>query len=268
MKKTIGFIGCGNMGGAIAKAVFKSSDFNIILSDHSREKAEGLAKEINAIVTDNSEATKSSDYIFLGVKPQALKEVISTIKNDLKPRENVAIISMAAGVCINTIEEYFGYHIPIIRIMPNIPVSVGEGMILYCYNDKVTQDNLKDFSDAMSHAGTLDSIPEGLIDAGSAVSGCGPAFASMFIQALADGGVAVGLPRDKALLYAIKTLKGSATLINDAKIHPEQLKDAVCSPSGSTIEGVKALENGALRATIMNAISSSYKRTVELGKKS
>ena len=129
-----------------------------------------------------------------------------------------------------------------------------------------TPEAINGFYDAMQNAGLVDQIPEKLIDAGSAVSGCGPAFVSMFIEAMADGGVSCGLPRDKALWYAAFTLIGTAQLLLDSGKHPAQLKDEVCSPGGSTIQGVKALEDGALRATVMSAIQAAHHRTQELGK--
>ena len=147
--------------------------------------------------------------------------------------------------------------------MPNMPASVGEGMILYDVNDLVTDQMIVEFLEIMAKAGKLDNLPEYLIDAGSAVSGCGPAFAFMFAEALADAGVECGLPRDKAILYAAQMLKGSAELLlHESK--PGELKDRVCSPGGTTIAGVHALENGAFRAAAMNAVTSAYKRTLEL----
>ena len=150
--------------------------------------------------------------------------------------------------------------------MPNMPVAVGEGMILYTVNDFVSKEELDGFLASMQYAGMLDKIDEDKIDAASCVSGCGPAFVFMFCEALADGAVECGLPRDKALLYAAQTLIGSATMLIETGEHPGKLKDAVCSPAGSTIEGVKALEEGAFRADVMNAVKSAYKRTLELGK--
>jgi len=144
-----------------------------------------------------------------------------------------------------------------------MPASVGEGMILYDVNDLVTNQMTTEFLEIMSNAGKLDNLPEHLIDAGSAVSGCGPAFAFMFAEALADAGVECGLPRDKAILYAAQMLKGSAELLL-RECNPGALKDKVCSPGGTTIAGVHALENAAFRAAAMNAVTSAYKRTLEL----
>lgn len=266
MNKIFGFIGCGNMGGAIAEAVSKTDAYSkILLSDSFVEKAEELSKKTNGTISDNNEISNLADVIFLGVKPQMLEDVIDTIKDNVSKRD-VLIVSMAAGVEIKKIEKYFSSPVSIIRIMPNTPVSVGEGMVLYCHNEKTTPDQIELFTNAMSFSGKLDTIPEKMIDAASALSGCGPAFVYMFIEALADGGVACGLPRDKALAYATQTLLGSSKLLSISGKHPGELKDAVCSPGGSTIMGVKALENGGMRGTVINAVTDAFTRTKELGK--
>lgn len=266
MKKIIGFIGCGNMGGAIAEAVSKTDVYSkILLSDAFADKAKQLAEKIGGTVSDNSEIAETADIIFLGVKPQMLADAISEIKEKVTAREAV-IVSMAAGVEIGRLEALFSSPVAIIRIMPNTPVAVGEGMVLYCNNDKVTAASLDEFRAAMEFSGKLDAIPEKMIDAASALSGCGPAFVYMFIEALADGGVACGLPRDKALTYATQTLLGSSKLLSTSGKHPGELKDAVCSPGGSTIMGVKALESGSMRGTVINAVTDAFIKTKELGK--
>ena len=153
----------------------------------------------------------------------------------------------------------------ILRIMPNTPCAVGSGMIQFCRGSLATERDAEEFRILMARAGRLDEIPEGLIDAASAVAGCGPAFAYMFVQALADGGVACGLPRAKATEYAAQMLLGSAQMVLSGVSHPEKLKDEVCSPGGSTIAGVQALENGAFRAACMNAVIAAFEKTKQLG---
>ena len=170
------------------------------------------------------------------------------------------------GIKIEKFNLMLDAKMPIIRIMPNTPVSLGHGMTLFCKNDKVSDELSEGFEGIMSKSGRLDAIAEKLIDAASAVSGCGPAFVYMFIEALADGGVACGLPREKALLYACETLVGAAEMVKTGEKHPEELKDAVCSPGGSTIAGVHALEEGAFRACAANAVIEAYKKTLTLGK--
>ena len=160
--------------------------------------------------------------------------------------------------------EMAGSAYPIIRIMPNTPVAVGAGMVLCSAANGVTDAETAQFEAVMSCAGGLDWIPENLIDAGSAVSGCGPAFAYLFIEALADGAVACGLPRAKALEYAARTVQGAAKMVLETGKHPGELKDAVCSPGGTTIAGVHALEAGAFRASAMEAVLAAYERNEEL----
>ena len=150
--------------------------------------------------------------------------------------------------------------------MPNTAVEVGEGMILYTVNSLVDPSSEKDFLGFMSAAGELDKLPENLIDAGCAVSGCGPAFVYMFIEAMADGGVKCGLSRAAAVKYAEQTLVGAAKLGKVSGRHPEELKDAVCSPAGSTIAGTFALEKGGFRASVIDAVNAAFERTKELGK--
>lgn len=267
--KKIGFLGCGNMGGALAKAAIKSVGAeNVYVYDVDFLKADAFAKETDVNVEDTEYIVLNCDYIFLGVKPQMLKSLFETVAPIIEDRTtDFTLVSMAAGVSLHSIEAMAQVDCPVIRIMPNMPVSVGEGMILYTANEFTSEDVVEEFLDVMKYAGTLDEISEDKIDAASCVSGCGPAFVFMFCEALADGAVECGLPRDKAMLYAAETLKGAAKMLIETGEHPGKLKDAVCSPAGSTIEGVKALEEGAFRASAMNAVKKAYKRTLELGKK-
>lgn len=263
--KKLGFIGCGNMGGALAKAAAKA-ECEIFLADFDEKKAKALAEETGGSVCDNYFIAKNCDYIFLGVKPQVLASALADLAETLCERsDRFVLVSMAAGVTTEKISGMIGKPLPIIRIMPNTPVAVGGGMVLYT-TANTSEAEVECFLDIMAKAGRFDCLPEKLIDAASAVSGCGPAFVCQFLEALADGGVACGLPRDKALLYAAATLEGTARLVLETGTHPAALKDAVCSPGGSTIEGVRRLEEGALRATVIDAVIDSYERTKELGK--
>lgn len=264
----IGFIGAGNMGGALATAVTKSlGGENVYVCDALSEKAKAFSKKHGTHCVTTKEICDLCDYIFIGVKPQMMRELFDEIKGELINRKSTfVIVSMAAGVSIELIEQMCGSSCPIIRIMPNIPVSAQSGMILCTSNSGVSKDQIACFENMMVHAGKLDFIQEKLIDAGSAVSGCGPAFVSMFIEALADGAVSCGIPRDKALDYAVQTVLGTAKYLSEGSGHPACLKDAVCSPAGSTIEGVIALENGAFRASVIDAVRAAFERTKELGK--
>jgi pyrroline-5-carboxylate reductase len=172
---------------------------------------------------------------------------------------------MAAGLTMERITSLAGGDYPIIRIMPTIPCAVGAGVILYDSANGVTAEELAFFTDVMTGAGLVDQLDEHLIDAGCSISGCGPAFVSMFIEALADGGVECGLPRDKALALAAQTVSGAADMVLSSGEHPGKLKDNVCSPGGTTIAGVHALEEGCFRATSMNAVKAAYDKTKKLG---
>lgn len=262
----VGFIGCGNMGGALIKAAAKSIDpKNIYVYDRYREKAAALSALLGVVSAEENKIIEEANYIFLGVKPQALKGTIAEIRDNLKNRNDFAVISMAAGVKISTIISLFGFDLPVIRIMPNTPVSVGEGMILYDANSLVQDIQKEEFLNILSKAGRIDYLPEHLIDAGCALSGCGPAFVDLFAEALSDAGVKCGLPRDKALLYAAQTLLGASKLIVETGTHPAVLKDAVCSPGGSTIAGVHKLEENGFRGSVMDAVCAAFERTKELG---
>ncbi len=263
-----GFIGTGNMGAALARAVTKAvGSSDVILSDKNTAKAEVLANELKCSFGEISAVASSAKFIFLGVKPQVMREALESIKPILEKRaDRFVLISMAAGLSISSITEMAGKNYPIIRIMPNTPVSVGKGMILYSVSKEVFIDEIGEFCKGLEKAGRLDKLNESLMDAASALSGCGPAFVYMFAQSLADGAVECGLPRDKAILYASQTLSGAAELLLVSGKHAEVLKDEVCSPGGSTISGVHALEENSFRGVVMDAVKSSFNRTKELGK--
>ncbi len=264
MKKAA-FIGTGKMGGALAGAVIeKIGGKNVILADNDLEKAKELAQKSGAEAMMSADAVKNAKFIFLGVKPQVMPLVADELKEHLKNREDrFILVSMAAGTPINKIEELFG-KCPIIRIMPNTPVSVNEGMILFAPNELVENGEIEEFLNLLSNAGELMKLPESLIDAATAVSGSGPAFVYLFIQAMADGGNLCGLPRDVSLKLAEQTVLGAAKLAIESGKHPEELKDDVCSPGGTTIEGVRAMEEGGVRAAMINAVKSAYEKAKKL----
>ena len=266
--KTFGFIGTGNMGGALAKAVAKAvAPEEVFLADSDAVKVHALANALQCRVLDAGEIAQTCDFIVLGVKPQMMTGLFAQIAPVLAARKTpFVMISMAAGVAIAEIRRMAGGQYPVIRIMPNMPVAVGSGVVMYDVTGNVTEAAENRFLEAMAGAGKIDRIPEKLMDAGSAVSGCGPAFVALFLEALADGGVACGLPRQKALEYAAGTLMGTAQMLLETGMHPGQLKDAVCSPGGTTIAGVRALEQGGFRSAAMEAVEAAYSRTLELGK--
>ena len=263
---TFGFIGTGNMGGALARALAKNVEGDsILLANRSAEKAAALAAELGCKAVSSEAIAKKADYIFLGVKPQMMADLLAQLSPILKEREDrFILVTMAAGLTIQRIRELAVGDYPVIRIMPNTPASIGEGMILYTAGSDVLDIELQIFLSAMSGAGLLSPLPEHLMDAGSAVSGCGPAFVDLFIEALADGGVACGLPRASALEFAAQMVAGSAKLVLESGKHPGVLKDAVCSPGGTTIQGVRALEAGNFRGTVMEAVIKAYEKNFDL----
>lgn len=261
----IGFLGCGNMGGALARAASQQTK-EILLSNRTAAKAEVLAAELGCQAADNHTVAEKCDLIFLGVKPQMMEELLSEIAPVLAKRtDRFLLVTMAAGLKIAAIRRMVGGEYPVLRIMPNTPAAIGAGMILTCA-EGVTEEEKEAFFSVMQSSGQFDELPEHLMDAGSAVSGCGPAFVYPFIEALADGAVACGLPRDKAQRYAAQTLLGAAQLVLESREHPGALKDAVCSPAGSTIQGVRALEQRGFRSAVMEAVIAAYEKTVALGK--
>ena len=268
MNKIFGFIGTGNMGGALARAAAKTvAAEKLLLSDGYAPVAENLAKELGCKAVSVNEVAACADFIWLGVKPQVMADMLAGIAGTLAERkEPFVLVSMAAGIAIADIRRLAGGDYPVIRIMPNIPVKAGGGVILYDATENVSAEALDAFCASMAHAGLVDRLPEHLIDAGSALSGCGPAFVSMFVEALADGAVACGLPRAKAIMYAQQTLLGTAKYLLESGEHPGVLKDAVCSPGGSTIAGVRALEMGAFRSDTAEAVVAAFEKTKELGK--
>lgn len=261
-----GFIGAGNMGGALATAVSKSTK-DALIADHFADKAQALADKLGVKSADNKKIANNCEYIFLGVKPQMMADMLGSIKDELKAREdNLVLVTMAAGLSIDTIREMAGGDYKTIRIMPNTPVLVEQGEILYCKSENVTDSDLKFFLNNMKFAGMLTPISEELMNAGCSVSGCGPAFVYMFIKALAQGGEDCGIDSKTSLTLAAQTVLGSAKLLLESGTDPDVLIKNVCSPGGSTIEGVKSLENSKLYDVVRKAVKASYDRNVELGK--
>lgn len=265
MKYELGFIGCGNMGGALVTAAAKTVDKEkIAVCDFDTEKTEKFRRELGVCVTDGKDIAQNAKFVVLAVKPQVMQSAISAFADVLRARTDVTVVTMAAGLSIAAIRSYIGADLPTVRIMPNTPVLLGAGMILYATAD-VAESAERAFLTDFAKAGVFDKLAEEQIDAASALSGCGPAFVYAFIQALADGGIACGVDENKALLYAAQTAKGAAEMLLTYGDSQTLIKN-VCSPGGTTIEGVKVLERENLNGVTQNAVKASYQRTLELKK--
>ncbi|GHV73195.1 pyrroline-5-carboxylate reductase [Spirochaetia bacterium] len=276
MNTTIACIGSGNMGRALmhgAANILPAG--NIGVSDADTVKAEVLARELGGakVYPSNSDAVMEADFVFLAVKPQALDTLLKEIAPALPMRADnkkpVTLVSMAAGWNIRKIQLLLDVPVeravPVVRIMPNTPALISQGLIAMAASAEVTEESLAVLEKILGASGIVDRIGENYMDAVTGLSGSGPAFVYLFIEALADGGVRAGLPRDKALRYAAQTVLGAAAMVKETGKHPGELKDMVTSPGGTTIAGVAALENGAFRGTVMNAVEAAYRRSKELG---
>ena len=258
---TVGFIGTGNMGAALARAAARSGAAErLLLSNRTPEKARKLAEELGGVCCDNRTAAAEADVLFLGVKPQMLAGMLDGIRDVLTTREQrLLVVSMVAGKDLQTLDALLG-GLPVVRVMPNIPVSAGCGVTLLCASDKVTAGEKALVKTLLAASGAVEELDEHLLDAATGVAGCGPAYAAMFVEALADGAVACGLPRKQALAYAARMLMGTAQLLLESGEHPGALKDRVCSPAGSTIQGVRKLEQRGFRAAVMDAVIASWEK--------
>ena len=254
----IGFIGLGNMASAMIGGMLDTGTFSpdeIIGSAKTQATADRAAQRFGiAAGTDNQETARQADVLILAVKPQMLGEVIAQIKNQVK--EETLVISIAAGKDMAWMEEAFGRKIKLVRCMPNTPAMVGEGCSGVCRNAEINDQEMDLCMNLLGSFGMAEEIPEGLMDAVGGVSGSSPAFVFLFLEALADGGVKAGLPRGQAYRFAAQTVLGSAKLMLEGGKHPGELKDMVCSPGGTTIEGVQVLEQMGFRASVMGAVEA------------
>ena len=263
----IGFIGLGNMGASLAKVVLqaKTGD-DLLLANRSQVKVHSFIADFGGQVSSNEEIFAEADVIFLGVKPAQFSELLAQYQSILEKRESLLLISMAAGLTLEKLASFLPSHHRIIRIMPNTPVAIDQGVISYAMSANCLAEDGELFCQLLAKAGLLVELADGLIDAATGLAGCGPAFVYLFIEALADAGVQAGLPREMALKMAAQTVVGAGQMVLESQQHPGVLKDQVCSPGGSTIAGVASLEEHAFRGTVMDAVHQAYKRTQELGK--
>ena len=264
----LGFIGTGNMAGAIMGGVIKSNVFKpeeIIGADlfaPGREKV----KELYGInVTDsNKEVIEKSEVVIFSVKPQFYADVIQEVKDLVRPEQ--LIITIAPGKTLAWLAEQFGKDVKIVRTMPNTPAMVGEGMTAVCPNEHLTEDEIAYVKSLLESFSRAEIVPERLMDVVTAVSGSSPAYVFMLIEAMADAAVSGGMPRKQAYQFAAQAVLGSAKMVLDTGKHPGELKDMVCSPAGTTIDAVKLLENEGMRSAVINAVCACIEKSKEMSK--
>jgi pyrroline-5-carboxylate reductase len=267
--KKIGFVGAGNMAGALIKGLLHSGTMapaQIQASDVREERLVELANEHGISTTkDNAKLAAWADVIVLAVKPQVIDKVITPLGKSLSPR--ALVISIAAGVPIESIEARLPPGTRVIRSMPNTAAIALAGATAIAPGTHASEDDVVVARQLFEATGRVVVLDESLLDAVTGLSGSGPAYVMLIIEALADGGVKVGLHRETALLLAAQTVYGSAKLLLETGEHPGRLKDMVTSPGGTAIAGLHTLEAGGLRTTLINAVENATRRSVELGEK-
>ena len=262
--KSIGIIGAGNMGGAIIAGLAKSIDPEYInVFDSDAEKLEDMRLKFQIKKLDSAIKTAyDSDIIIIAVKPDAVSGLLKEIKS---VKKTTVIVSIAAGIKIKTIESALGSDKKVIRVMPNTPCLIGEGISAISSNDEVDELSLNMVDEVFKMIGHTVRVPEKMMDAVTGLSGSGPAYVFTFIHALADGGVKMGIPRDKATLLAAHTVAGSARLVIESMEHPMNLRMKVASPGGTTIEGIHVLEKNGFTGIVMEAVEAAAQKSKKLG---
>lgn len=265
--KTIAFLGAGNMGSALIQGIIGKElgpALSIWAADVSPERLTYLKDNYGINVTsDNKKVVDRADIIVLAVKPQQLGVLLAEIRPQVN--EGKLIICIAAGITLAYLRKHLGDKVRLIRVMPNMPALVGAGMTALCGEKQTRPEDLKLAEGIFSCVGEALEVTEGLMDAVTGLSGSGPAYVMVVIEALADAGVKLGLPQDTALKMAIQTVLGAAQLLKEKGMHPAQLRDMVASPGGTTIAGLSALDQGGLRAALIEAVEAATRRSKELG---
>ena len=262
----IGFIGLGNMAKAMVNGMLEkgiAGKEDIIGSAKTEATRKAVAEKWGIeTIADNSEVAKRADVIILAIKPQFFAEVLPAIKKEIK--EDAIVLSIAAGKSVEEIGTLLGRKNKIARCMPNTPALVGEGCSAVCFNEEINGEEKELCMKLLGSFGLVQEVPEKLMDAFTGISGCSPAYVFMFIEALADGGVAAGLPRKQAYAFAAQAVMGSAKLMLETGMHPGELKDMVCSPGGATIEAVRILEEQGLRGIVMDAVKAAVDKSQKM----
>ena len=260
----IGFIGMGNMGTAILKGALREfPKEDMVFCARTLETKRRIYEKTGVEYTDsNAECANKCKYLILAVKPQFFQGVIEEIRDVVS--DDVLVISIAAGKTIAWIEQAFHKEIKLVRCMPNTPALVGEGCTGVCVNSRVSAEETALSLKLMESFGRASLVPESLMDAVGAVSGSSPAFVFMFIEAMADAAVAAGMPRAQAYEFAAQAVYGSSKLVLESGKHPGELKDMVCSPGGTTIQGVRVLEENGMRGAVIDALRAVVEQTRKL----
>jgi pyrroline-5-carboxylate reductase len=270
LQERIGMIGAGQMATALVQGFIRAG-----LSAADRVFAadvdEGARQRFTAATgvsatTDNAEVVRRSDLLFLAVKPQQMAGVAADIGGKIDPSR--LVVSIAAGVRIESLARWFGQQLRVVRVMPNTPCLIGQGVSAYSLGEHATPEDGALVGKLLGALGSAWPVEEKLLDAVTGLAGSGPAFVYVVIEALSDAGVQIGLPRAMAAAMAAQTVRGAADMVLKTGEHPAVLKDRVASPGGTTIAGLQALESGGLRATLMAAVEAAAKRSKELGEKS
>ena len=265
----LGIIGGGVMAEAIASRLLAAKIYpasTILVSEPQNQRQEFWQQKYGVQITsDNQTLVEKASIILLAVKPQILDKVLTQLDLSSLTTNQPLIISILAGTTLEKLESAF-VECPVIRVMPNTPATVGAGMSAIASSKKVNSAHIKAAKKIFAAVGQVVEVPESMMDGVTGLSGSGPAFVALMIEALADGGVAVGLPRAIALQLAIQTVLGTASLLKESGLHPAELKDRVTSPGGTTIAGVAALEKAGFRAAAIEAVKAAYHRSQELGK--
>jgi len=266
--KKVGFVGAGNMGEALIRGLVESGAVPpdaILATDVRAERTRDLAKRFGIkALDDNVALVRSAEVVILAVKPQIMEPVLREIEPALTARP--LLLSIAAGVPTAKIRAVLGAYPRLIRVMPNTPALVLEGVTALARGPGLDADDLDTAREIFAAVGRVVVVEETLMDAVTGLSGSGPAYVAIVIEALADGGVRVGLDRATAMTLATRTVLGAARLLSDTGMHPGALKDMVASPGGTTIAGVAALEEGGLRTTLIRAVERATERSRELGR--
>lgn len=264
--KELGLIGVGNMGTALLKGVLSSNTIEkekIVIYDVREDVIKNRIQEFNVkAVSSNTELVQQVKFIIIAVKPQNIDSVLEEIGPKLS--EDQILISIAAGVTLDYIKKFIGKNIGLVRVMPNTPALVGEGASAIAHNKNVTENDLKYVKKVLNSVGKVVELEEKHIDAVTGLSGSGPAYVFIIIEALADGGVKMGLPRNIALKLAAQTVLGSAKMVIETGMHPGELKDMVASPGGTTITALHEIEKGKLRATLISAVEAATLKSKSL----